>query len=166
MFEKNFNFRIVHYPLLHDLGCAQVRLTHNQVDLVCQSRQIGSFFTGGISASYHGHLFFAVEKTVAGSAGRNTLSGVFGFIGQTQVLGGCTGRNNYRVGFNHVLVVDRYHKRAYRKIHGGGPSRKNLSPVSLSLFFKVFHQFRPGNSFGIAGEIFHFSSGCQLPTGL
>ncbi|MPN04224.1 hypothetical protein SDC9_151460 [bioreactor metagenome] len=82
VFEKNFNFWIVHYSLLHNLRCPQIRFTYNQIHFTGQSRQVSSFFASGIPTAYNGNCFFTIEKSVAGSTGRNALSGVFCFVGQ------------------------------------------------------------------------------------
>ena len=84
--KENLDLGIISYTLLHDVGGAEIRLAHNHIDLRTKLGQIGSLLAGCIATAYHGNHFLAVEKSVAGSTGRNTLSVIFLFILKPEVF--------------------------------------------------------------------------------
>ena len=78
-------------------------------------RYIASF-AGSIATTNNGYCALAVEETVAGSAGTDTLTAVFLLVGQTKILGACTRCNNERVCFDDVATLVFDDERTFLKV--------------------------------------------------
>lgn len=74
MFPENLDIGSVEHPVLHGLGGAEDIAAHDHVDLAAERGQISCFLAGGVAAADHGHILAPIEESVAGSAGRDTLS--------------------------------------------------------------------------------------------
>ena len=84
--KENLDLGIISYTLFHDVGGAEIRLAHNHIYFRTKLGQIGGLLAGSITAAYHGNHFLAVEESVTGSTGRNTLSVIFLFILKPEVF--------------------------------------------------------------------------------
>ena len=67
------DLRIVHRPVLHDLGSAQGVPAVDHVDLGGELREESRLFHGGVAAADHGDLLAPEEEPIAGRAGGDAV---------------------------------------------------------------------------------------------
>ena len=161
-FEQRFDVGRAGYPRLHGLRRPQVVFADDQIDLAADRGQIGRLFAGRVSASHDDHVLIAVEKPVAGGAGRYAppLEPLFGL--QSEVFGCGAGRDDDRVGFDLPLAVDGHPQRPGREIDSRGRAEADVRTQMTGLRLHGFHQYRPVDSVGIAGKVLDLGGGGQL----
>ena len=128
--------------------------------------QIRGFLTSSVTATDHGNDFLAIEETVAGGTGADTLTVVFLFIVQPQIFGTGTGSDDDRVGFEFIIAVGRQPIGTFREVGFHDDAVANIGTETLRLLTKLHHHLVGIHPFGIAGEV--LNDGClrQLTTHL
>ena len=163
--EQHFDIGSLHHAFLHRLRSTQVVFAYHHIHFVAQRRQIGRLFTGGIAAADYDDILFAVEKTVAGRAGRNTHALVTLFRSETEILSRRTGGDNQRIGFDLPPTVGNHLKRPYRKIHARDNAETHIGAETLGLLLQVFHHSRTADPLRITGKVLDIGSRGELASG-
>ena len=154
--EEHFDFLVVQHAILHRFRSAQVRFTHNHVNLRCQTGQIRGFLARRVSTAHNSHNFLPIEKTIARGASRNTGTLIFRFVGQSEVFRGSSGRNDQRIRQDFALVIKFQREGTFREVGFYTHLVANLRSEALCLLAKILHQLISFHSLGITGEVFDF----------
>jgi hypothetical protein len=123
--------------------------------------QVKCFLNGCIAAADDGDRLVAVEKAIAGGAGRNALAHEFFFGGQAKILGRCAGRDNQRVAGIGAGVADQ-REGLFGQLGGVNVIEDDFGVEALGVRFKAGHQFRALHAVGIGGPIVDIGGGHQL----
>ena len=67
--EEYVNVALVKDTVLHDFGCAEVVLAHNQVNFGSDIAQIKGFLASGVATANYCHTLAAIEEAIACGAG-------------------------------------------------------------------------------------------------
>lgn len=165
MLEQNLDVLGLFHALLHHFRCTQEWLTHNHVDLLCQSGEIQRLLASGVAAAHYGYGLLAIEEPVARGAGRDTLSLVLFLVGKAEVFGRSSCCDNHRVGLDYVPVVGRQRVGSFAEVGLYYYAVAQVGTETLCLCAEVKHHLVAVNTFGIARKVLHDSSLCQLSAG-
>ena len=83
VFEEYLDVLCCHHTVLHYFRCTQEGFSHDEIYLFGQSAEVECVFAGGIATSNNGYRLLAIEETIAGGTGRNTLPVVFLLVVQS-----------------------------------------------------------------------------------
>ena len=164
--EQHFYLLMIEHTVLHDLGSAQIRFAHNEVNLLCQTCQIDSLLARGISAAHYCHCLVAIEESVASGACADSHARIFFLIVQSQIFGRCACGNDYRVRIDFLFSIHHQFVGSFREIHRCDDSAPYLCSELQSLLTHVFHHLRACNPFRVSRKVFHFGCDSQLSAGL
>ena len=163
---EDFNVGRSENPLLHGLGSPENIATDNHIYLVAEAGQIGGFFTGGIAAAHHRHILAAIEKAVAGGAGRYARPTEPGFRRKPQVFGRSARGDDQGFGLDLVFAIYRDLKRTLGQIGLRHGSAADIRPETLGLGAHLVHQFVGIYPVLETGIVLHDRRGRKLPAGL
>ena len=96
---------VIEQALLQDFFSAQAVAAMDQGDLGGKIGQVKRFFHRRIAAADHDNLFAAIEKPVAGRAGRDAKALEFLLGWQAQPLGLGTGGYDQGIGQEHIARI-------------------------------------------------------------
>ena len=156
----------IQYTVLHHLRGTQIGLADNQVNVRREASQVERFLTRRVATADHGHLLLAIEETVAGGARRNAHSGIFLFVGQTQILSRGARSDDQCFSLDDLLTVDGDLVRSRREVGRRGNARTDIGAETFGLTSHVSHHFCARDAVGIAREVLYFRRRCQLSTRL
>ena len=164
--EEHFDFLVVEDAVLHDFAGTEEGLADNEIDLRGESCQIGCFLAGCIAAANDSNDFLAVEETVASGTGTHTLSHIFLFIAQAQVLCTCTGGDDDAVSGPFASVIEGDKEGTHIEVNLCGHIRQHLGAETFCLSAHIVHQLICIHAFRPSGEVLHFGCDGQLSSGL
>ena len=160
--EQHFDVRRVEHPLLHRLRGAQVGFAHDQVDLAAERCEVGGLLAGRVAAAHHGHVLFAVEKSVARGAGADALPAEFGLGRETEVFGRGSRGDDQRFGLDLLLAVDHDVERTRREVGARDVARADVGAEPLGLPAHQPHQVGTAHAVGMSREILDVGGRRQL----
>lgn len=160
--EEHFDFRILKYTLLHDVGGAQVGFADNHIDLFAQAREVRRFLARRVAATYDSDRLFAVEESVARGTCRDTapLVVLFGLYAEELGTGACG--NDDRVGGPPFVVVNLHTLGRGAEVHFGDHARTYVRAETLRLTAYVVHHLEGFDAIGVAREILYFGGNHEL----
>ena len=147
------------------VGAQEIAAMH-QRHLVGEVGEEHGFFNGRVAAADHRHFLAAIEKAVAGGAGRHAEALILAFAFQPQPVGGCAGGDHQRIGGVDVAAVAPQREGAARQVDLCDGVADELGAQILGLFLHLVHQ--PGALNGVreAGIVFDLCGDGELAAGL
>ena len=138
--EKHLDLLILHHTLLHNLRSTQEWFSHDEINLLCQTCQIGSFFASSITTTYYSHHFLTIEKAIASGACTHTHACIFLLIFQSQITSCRSCSDNQSIGLYEFLIIDGDLKRTGTEVCLRSHTVANICTEVDCLLTHVLHQ--------------------------
>ncbi|MPM90544.1 hypothetical protein SDC9_137665 [bioreactor metagenome] len=123
--------------------------------------QVERLFNCSVAAADHGHFLIAIEKTIAGGAGRYAASGKLFFRGQAKVLGGRASGDDQRIAGVFARVADQL-ERALAQLHGMDVIKDHLGVEAFGMLLEARHQVWAHHTVGIGRPVIDLGRRHQL----
>ena len=155
------DLRVVERPLGHDLRGPERVPAVDHVDGGGETGEEEGLFHGGVAAADHRHFPAAVERSVAGGAGRDAAVQELLLRGEAEPAGAGAGGDDHRVG--GVRGSGGGHReRPRREVHGVGVHLADLGAEPLGLAAEEVHHFVAGDAVGEARVVLHVGGEHEL----
>ena len=138
----------------------------DQGDLGGVVGEVERFFDRGVAAADDQHFLAAIEKTVAGGAGRDPEPLEGRFRGQAQPLGLGAGGDDDALGVHHGPGVHCHPERAFREVYGGDDVLDDFRAHVLGLGAHLLHQPGALDDVCETGIVLDIGGDHQLAAGL
>ncbi len=128
------NLRILARAILHDLRRAQRVAAMHDRGLVDEAGQEGRFLHRGVAAADHDRILVLEECAVAGGACAHAVAHQALFRFDSEQLGGRAGRDDHRLGLDHLVVDDQLERSlaeahlGHRAAHEARAEARHLAP--------------------------------------
>ena len=162
---QHFDLGVFEQAVLHDLFGAQSVATVDQGDFGGEIGQKQRFFNSSIAATDHHDLFAAIEKPVAGGAGRDAEAFEFILRRQAQPFGLRPSGKDHRIGGVGGAAVGFCAEGTVLQIKAGDIVGNHLRPHRLGMGLHVDHQVRALNVL-LTRPVFNLGGDGQLAAGL
>jgi hypothetical protein len=148
-------------PILQNFFAFQFIATMHQGDVRGDVRQIQCLLDGGVAAAHHRHRLAAIEKSIAGGAGRDALAAVLLLGRQAQVFGRGARGDDQRVAGVFAVVAEQA-ERPLSQVDPVDGVELDLGIEALGMAAHTVHQGGSLEMFDVAGPVVDIRGGHQL----
>jgi hypothetical protein len=162
---EEFNLRVSHGAVEHDLRGAKFFSAINDGDFGREASEEESLFHGRVAAADDGDLFSGGEESVTGGTGADAVADESLLGGEIEPARGSTRGDDESAGVDGLMAqVER--EGAFGEIDGAEVSHPELGAEADCLLLHVLDELRALDTLGPAGEVFDQRGDGELAAGL